>query len=53
MVIGSGLDVVFVPRQLEHANPNVTLHVYGRYGHADRARPALSLKYASVVGSGE
>lgn len=28
MLIGSGLDVVFVSRQLGHANPNVTLRVY-------------------------
>jgi hypothetical protein len=50
MRIGSGLDVVFVSRQLGHANPNVTLrvyaHVFARREHADRARAALSITYA-------
>jgi hypothetical protein len=54
---GSGLDVVFVSRQLGHANPNVTLrvyaHVFARHEHADRARPALSIINAAVVGSGK
>jgi integrase len=57
MLIGSGLDVVFVSRQLGHANPNVTLrvyaHVFARREHADRARAALSITYAAVVSSGE
>jgi integrase len=57
MLIGSGLDVVFVSRQLGHANPNVTLrvyaHVFSRREHADRARVALSITYAAVVSSGE
>ena len=57
MLIGSGLDVVFVSRQLGHANPGVTLkvyaHLYGRREHADRARAALSVNYAAVVGAGE
>jgi integrase len=57
MLIGSGLDVVFVSRQLGHANPNVTLrvyaHVFARREHADRARAARSVNYAAVVGSGE
>jgi integrase len=57
MLIGSGLDVVFVSRQLGHANPGVTLkvyaHLYGRREHADRARAALSVNYAAVVAAGE
>jgi integrase len=57
MLIGSGLDVLFVSRQLGHANPNVTLrvyaHVFAHREHADRARAALSITYASVVSWGE
>jgi integrase len=57
MLIGSGLDVVFVSRQLGHANPNVTLrvyaHVFARREHAERAKAALSANYAAVVSSGE
>lgn len=57
MLIGSGLDVVFVSRQLGHANPGVTLkvyaHVFARREHADRARAALSVNYAAVVGGCE
>jgi integrase len=52
-----GIDVVFVSRQLGHANPGVTLqvyaHLFGRREHADRARAALSVNYAAVVGAGE
>jgi integrase len=52
MLIGSGLDVVFVSRQLGHANPNVTLrvyaHVFARREHAERAKAALSANYAAV-----
>jgi integrase len=57
MLIGSGLDVVFVSRQLGHANPNVTLrvyaHVFAHHEHADRARAALSITYAAVDTAGE
>jgi integrase len=57
MLIGSGLDVVFVSRQLGHANPGVTLkvyaHLFSRHEHADRARAALSITYAAVVSPGE
>jgi integrase len=57
MLIGSGMDVVFVSRQLGHAKPNVTLqvyaHLFGRREHADRAWAALSVNYAAVVGAGK
>jgi integrase len=57
MLIGSGLDVVFVSRQLGHANPNVTLrvdaHVFARREDAERAKAALSANYAAVVSSDE
>jgi integrase len=57
MLIGSCLDVVFMSRQLGHAYPGVTLkvyaHLFGPREHADRARAALSVNYAAVVGAGE
>ncbi len=57
MLIGSGLDVVFMSRQLGHANPGVSLkvyaHLFSRREHANRARAALSVNYAAVVGAGE
>lgn len=57
MLIGSRLDVVFVSRQLGHANPNVTLRVYAHAfahrEHAYRARAPLSITYAAVISPGE
>jgi integrase len=38
LLITKGLNVVFVSRQLGHANPNVTLEVYGAPVRASRAR---------------
>ena len=39
--LAKGLNVVFVSRQLGHANPNVTLEVYAHlFGRADRAQAA-------------
>ena len=53
MLIGSGLDVVFVSRQLGHSKPDVTLrvyaHLFARREHAERARAALSANYAAVA----
>ena len=53
MLIGAGLDVVFVSRQLGHANANVTLGVYAhliaRHEHAERAKIALSANYAAIA----
>ena len=45
LLIANGLDVVFVSRQLGHANPTVTLstyaHLFARADHAEAARSAL------------
>ena len=53
MLIGAGLDVVFVSRQLGHANANVTLeayaHLFARREHAERAKIALSANYAAIA----
>ncbi len=53
MLIGSGVDVVFVSRQLGHAKPDVTLrvyaHLFARREHAERARAAISSTYAEVA----
>ncbi len=49
MLIASGLDVVFVSRQLGHANPTVTLstyaHLFQKADHAAKARDALEASY--------
>ena len=56
LLIGSGLDVVFVSRQLGHAKADVTLRVYAhllaRREHAERAKVALSAGYAAVAAAG-
>jgi hypothetical protein len=45
LLIAEGLDVVFVSRQLGHANRSITLsvysHLFDRQRHADRTRDAL------------
>jgi len=49
-----GLNVVFVSRQLGHANPTVTLstyaHLFERADHAQAAREALEASYAAMAG---
>jgi integrase len=56
LLIGSGLDVVFVSRQLGHAKADVTLrvyaHLFARREHADRAKVALAAGYAAVAAAG-
>lgn len=53
MLISNGLNVVFVSRQLGHANPNVTLstyaHLWGQADHAVAASDALEASYATVT----
>jgi integrase len=53
LLIGSGLDVVYVSRQLGHANPNVTLgvyaHVIARREHAERAKAALEASHEAMT----
>jgi integrase len=49
LLIASGLDVVFVSRQLGHANPTITLttyaHLFQQADHAAKAREALEASY--------
>lgn len=52
LLIANGLNVVFVSRQLSHANPSITLEVYAhlfeRANHADTARGALDASYLAI-----
>nr|MBA2569387.1 tyrosine-type recombinase/integrase [Actinomycetota bacterium] len=53
LLIAQGLDVVFVSRQLGHANPATTLRVYAsefdRVRNADAARSALSAGFGNLL----
>ena len=53
LLIAEGLDVVFVSRQLGHADPGVTLsvyaHLFARAKHALAARSALEAGYATMA----
>jgi len=55
LLIANGLNVVFVSRQLGHANPSITLevyaHLYARADHAASASAALEASYATVTGT--
>jgi integrase len=55
LLIAEGLDVVFVSRQLGHANPNTTLstyaHLFQRAGHAEAAREALEACHELMEGT--
>ena len=52
MLIAAGLNVVFVSRQLGHANANITLgtyaHLYAQADHAQTARAALHASYQTL-----
>jgi integrase len=56
LLISQGLSVVFVSRQLAHANPNITLgtyaHLYARADRAASARVALDASYAALAETG-
>jgi integrase len=56
LLISRGLNVVFVSRQLGHANPNITLEVYAhlfeRANHDTTARDALETSYAAMANGG-
>jgi integrase len=45
LLVAEGLNVVYVSRQLGHANPSITLtvyaHLFARSEHAERARSAM------------
>jgi integrase len=49
------MNVVFVSRQLGHANPSITLEVYAhlfeRADHAAAAREALEASYEAIASS--
>jgi integrase len=53
LLIAEGLDVVFVSRQLGHADPGVTLsvyaHLFARAKHALAARSAIEASYAAMA----
>lgn len=53
MLIANGLNIVFVSRQLGHANPSVTLSTYARLfqqaDHAAKARDALDASYEGTA----
>jgi integrase len=57
LLIAEGEDVVWVSRQLGHANPSVTLNVYAdlfdRRKHADRMRSRMEAGYGSILDRGE
>ena len=53
LLIAEGLDVVFVSRQLGHADASVTLsvyaHLFARAKHAPAARSAIEASYAAIA----
>ena len=56
LLISNGLNVVFVSRQLGHANANITLgvyaHLFGQADHAQTAREALETSYQAITSGG-
>jgi integrase len=54
LLIANGLNVVYVSRQLGHANPSITLEVYAHLfdqaNHAEAARVALDASHARMAG---
>jgi ABC-type Fe3+-hydroxamate transport system substrate-binding protein len=54
-LISQGLNVVFVSRQLGHANATVTLgtyaHLFGQADQAEAAREALEASYEEIAGA--
>jgi integrase len=55
VLIANGLNVVYVSRQLGHANASITLEVYAhlfeRADHAEAARAALETSYEAIANS--
>jgi integrase len=53
MLIAAGLNVVFVSRQLGHANANITLgtyaHLYAQADHANIARAAIEASHGTLI----
>jgi integrase len=56
LLIANGLNVVFVSRQLGHANPTIMLgtyaHLFERADHAHAARAALEANHTAMAGAG-
>ncbi len=55
LLIANGLNVVFVSRQLGHANQSITLevyaHLYARADHERTASAALEASYTATTGT--
>lgn len=53
LLIAQGLDIVFISRQLGHANPATTLriyaHLFDKHNHAARMRDALSAGFGNLL----
>lgn len=53
LLIAQGLDIVFISRQLGHANPATTLriyaHLFDKVNHAERMREALSAEFGTLL----
>ena len=53
LLVAEGRDVVYVARQLGHADPNVTLRTYAklfdRQRHEDETRAGLEARYGSAL----
>jgi integrase len=53
LLIAEGCDVVFVSRQLGHANPSITLSIYAhefsQLQHAEKTRDALQASFGTLV----
>ncbi len=53
LLVAQGADIVFVSRQMGHANPSITLSVYAHLfdgaRHADRTRDALEAGFGLVL----
>lgn len=56
MLISAGLNVVFVSRQLGHANAQITLrvyaHLFARADHAETARAAIEAQHHTLAWPG-
>jgi site-specific recombinase XerD len=56
LLISQGLNVVFVFRQLGHANASITLsiyaHLFERADHAETAREALDASHTAMTSRG-
>ena len=56
LLIANGLNVVFVSRQLGHANPTITLntyaHLFAQADHANTARDVLEANYQAITSTG-